>query len=92
MGTLQNQLPRLACQSMGGWATEDRVDWIRRIAAQMGYKGEKLSPAEWHAACDVARTSLAVQNADTLDEQLAGFGKIFEELVEAVQMLHTPED
>jgi hypothetical protein len=53
----------------------------------MGFEGKKLTPAEWHAVCDVARVALALQSADVLDEQLAGFGEILKELVEAVQGL-----
>jgi hypothetical protein len=89
MGTLFQQLPRTA--HVNGNGRLSQISWIREIAREMGYTGENLSPEQWHAVCDVARTSLAVQNADTMDEQLAGFGEIFKELVEAVQMLAPSE-
>jgi hypothetical protein len=47
--------------------------------------GEKLTSAQWHAACDAVRTALAIQNADVLDEQLAGFGEILQELCAAIR-------
>ena len=67
--------------------------WIREIAEEMGFNVAKgLTPAEWHAVCDVARTALALQNADVLDEQLAGFGEILQELVEAIRELAPARD
>jgi hypothetical protein len=81
MGTLFEQRPRQD-------TFKTRIWWIQGIAEEMGFKGEKLTPAEWHAVCDVARTALALQNADVLDEQLAGFGEILQELVCAIEGLN----
>jgi hypothetical protein len=46
---------------------------------------ELMEPADWHALCDLVRTAIAVQNADIQDEQLAGFGEILQNLVEAIR-------
>jgi hypothetical protein len=55
------------------------------MVVEMFGEKERFTPAEWHAACDVVRTELAVLSADVLDEQLAGFGEILKELVEAIE-------
>jgi len=80
MGTLFDQPPRQ--ESVNGY-----VYTVRRVAAEMGYALDTIKPAEWHAACDVVRTALALQTADALDEQLAGFGEILKELVAAIEKL-----
>jgi hypothetical protein len=77
MGTLFDQQPRQ--ESISSY-----VHTVRRVAAEMDYDLNTIKPAEWHAACDVVRTALALQTADTLDEQLAGFGEILKELVAAI--------
>jgi hypothetical protein len=79
MGTLLNQRPRY--ETLG---TMGVPEFVWSIAKEMGFKREKMTPAEWHAVCDVARTALALQSADVFDEQLAGFGEILKELVEAL--------
>jgi hypothetical protein len=79
MGTLFDQRPRSEALTFG-------VVW--EAARDMGLDPNKgLTPAEWHAACDVARTGLAAQNADIFDEQLAGFGELLKELVAAIEGL-----
>jgi hypothetical protein len=85
MGTLFEQKHRTA--SLSAYAKE-----VKSVAHNMGLDPDNLTPAEWHAACDVLRTGLAIQNADVLDEQLAGFGKILIDLVEAIQMLKGDSD
>ena len=49
--------------------------------------GDKMTPAQWYAAYDVARTALAIQSADILDEQLAGFGEILRSINWAIDGL-----
>ena len=62
------------------------MESIHHSAGRFGFP-ENMSPAEWHALCDLTRTALAVQSADILDEQLAGFGNILDKLVEALNQL-----
>jgi hypothetical protein len=77
MGTLFDQPPR-----------QDSLKYyvcsITETAELMGYSTGKMTPAQWHAACDVTRAALAIQNADRLDEQLAGFGEILRDIGGAI--------
>ena len=80
MGTLSDQRPR----------TETLETYFIQVGKALDYmevKRDKATPAQYHAACDIVRTALAVQSADTLDEQLAGFGEIAQSLVSAVEGL-----
>jgi hypothetical protein len=46
-----------------------------------------IGTPDWRDSCDLTRTALAVQSADIQDEQLAGFGNILNNLVEAINQL-----
>jgi hypothetical protein len=74
LGTLFNQQPRQ--EYLGGNA----ITWLLGVMERNGFDPKK--PAEVHAFCDLMRTALAIQSADTLDEQLGGFGEILQEFVE----------
>lgn len=74
MGTLFNQRPRQ--ETLSSYFHE-----IEKALELMNVHGP-LTPAQWHAACDIVRTALAIQSADALDEQLGGLGAIVQELVE----------
>ena len=76
MGTLFSQAARWEGLGAAG---------IEGVAVEMFPKAGELTPEQWHAACDVARTSLTVQSADAFDEQFAGFGEIAIRLVEALE-------
>ena len=73
MGTLFDQSPRQE-------TLDNYVHTIRSIARNAGFDTDNMTPAEWHAACDLARTALAIQSADALDEQLAGLGHILQQI------------
>lgn len=77
MGTLFDQPARQ--DYLGGSA----VSWLQSGMRDSGYDPKK--PADVHAFCDLMRTAIAIQSADVLDEQLAGFGEILQSLVEAIQ-------
>jgi hypothetical protein len=77
MGTLHNQPARQE-------HLKYYVSSIAAVAKQIGYNPDKMTPAQWHVACDVARTALAIQNADALDEQLSGFGEILHSMSESI--------
>ena len=82
MGTLFNQSPRQDSLH------KHYVNDVGRVLRDdMGLDSSKASPAQWHAACDIARTALAVQSADVLDEQLAGFGELLQRLIEVLDDL-----
>jgi hypothetical protein len=74
MGTLLNQKPRQ--DYLGG----DAITWLMETMRQNGFDPEKRDDV--HAFCDLMRTALAIQSADALDEQLAGFGEILSAYVE----------
>ena len=44
----------------GQESLESYVRPITRIAGQMGYDPDAMTPVQWHAACDVTRTALAI--------------------------------
>jgi hypothetical protein len=62
-------------------------EWVKDFARNIAKDRNSPTLAEYHAACDILRTALAVQSADVLDEQLGGFGRIAESLVEAVNQI-----
>jgi hypothetical protein len=79
MGTLDTQPPR-------GQSLENCFHYATAALRFMGIpEDKKPTAAEWHAACDIVRTALAVQSADVLDEQLAGFGGILESIAAALR-------
>lgn len=82
MGTLFDQPER--SKWLGGTA----IEWLVHGMRDSGFDPKK--PSEVHAFCDLMRTALAIQSADTLDEQLAGFGEILQSLVEAINGLQEP--
>ena len=59
------------------------MDGIQMDAKRFGFP-EEMTPEEWHALCDLTRTALAIQSADVLDEQLAGFGEILQGINETL--------
>jgi len=70
-----------------------RQDTLLRYAITIGKVGREifhdgcngeLTETQWHVACDVTRTALAIQNADVRDEQLADLGKLLESLSDAL--------
>ncbi len=67
MATVYDQPPRQQTLSRG----HDEVwDWVRKY---MGVSEPKhVTPEQWQAAAAVVRTSLAIQSADALDEQISG--------------------
>jgi hypothetical protein len=67
MATLFDQPPRQ--ETLAG-------HWIRARAGEFGFSLDTMTAADWRALCDIVRTALAIQNADTQDEQLAGFGQL----------------
>lgn len=71
MGTLFNQSPR--------YKSLRAVD---QLVNDMFGEKDLYSPEEWRAAIELAKYNLALQSADVLDEQLAGFGEILERFVE----------
>jgi hypothetical protein len=79
MGTLFDQKPRQ--DYLGGGA----IVWLMSTMRENGFDPKK--PDDVHAFCDLMRTALAIQSADTLDEQLAGFGEILEKIAEALSAL-----
>jgi hypothetical protein len=81
MGTLFNQRPRQD-------TLESYISTVEYAVRTLGFKREKMTPADWHVVCDVARTALAIQNADAMDEQLAGFGEILQTIAENVRSDH----
>ena len=83
MGTLFDQPERQ--KYLGGTA----VEWLTSGMREHGFDSKK--PADVHAFCDLMRTALAIQSADVLDEQLAGFGEILQSLVEAINNLKDEE-
>ena len=78
MGTLFDQSPRQ--ETLDSYAHT-----IRSIARNAGFDTDNMTPAEWHAACDLARTALAIQSADALGEQLAGLGHILQQIAGAIE-------
>jgi hypothetical protein len=76
MGTLFDQRPR-------GETLLQVMESIQFSRGRFGFP-EVMTPADWHALCDLTRTALAVQSADVLDEQLGGFGDILNNLVAAL--------
>jgi hypothetical protein len=78
MGTLYHQRPR----------TETLHSYMHSISRALEFMkvptNRKPTPAEWHAACDMVRTALAIQSADALDEQLCGFGLILDRIASAL--------
>jgi hypothetical protein len=76
MGTLGNQPPR-----------DPSIGHILKIIKEMGWKFDTMTPEKWHAACEVTRTALAIENADALDEQLGGFGEILNRLCDVIEGL-----
>jgi hypothetical protein len=79
MGTLFSQSPRGEKLSNG----------FHHVRAALRFMEVPINrpptPAEWSAACDLVRAALAVQSADVLDEQLAGFGSILERISDALR-------
>ena len=80
MGTLFSQPPREERLLRWGAGSIARALEIMQIPDT-----RKPTPAEWHAACDIVRTALAVQSADAQDEQLAGFGEILVRIADALR-------
>ena len=76
MGTLFDQRPR-------GETLLQIMEGIQLTRGRFGFP-EEMTPADWHALCDLTRTALAVQSADVLDEQLGGFGDILNNLIMAL--------
>jgi hypothetical protein len=76
MGTLFDQPPR-------GESLGKIMRGLHMQAADFGFP-DPMTPADWHAFCDLVRTALVVQSADIFDEQLGGFGDILNRLVEAL--------
>lgn len=83
MGTLFNQPERQAY--LGGNA----LVWLLGIMHEHDFDPKK--PNDVHAFCDLMRTALAIQSADALDEQLAGFGELLQSLIEAINGLQERE-
>ena len=79
MGTLSGQKPR---QESVHKYTHDVVEVLRDV---VGTDPGVATPADWHAACDVLRTAFLIQDGDARDEQLSGFGGLFEELIAALR-------
>jgi hypothetical protein len=79
MGTLFNQRPRQETLMEGYLST------VRYALLEMGVQPEHATPDQWIAACEIVKAALAVQNADALDEQLAGFGELLRDLIEAIK-------
>lgn len=80
MGTLFDQPPRQ--ESL------DRLfSYVERKAREIAVKADFPTNAEYHVACDMIRTALAVQSADVLDEQLGGFGHILERIADSLEKI-----
>jgi len=81
MGTLQHQNPRV--DTIQGY-----VSTLGNIAEQMyPHKMQRdLQPEEWHAVAAITQAALAIQSADALDEQLAGFGEILGHIADCLIM------
>ena len=73
MATLFDQPPRQDALSL-------YVSWVHTNGVDLGF--DMKDPKQVHAACDLIRTALAIQNADTLDEQLGGFGELLRDFVD----------
>ncbi len=77
MGTLFDQPPR-----------QDRMrSYVATVGStldQMYPDVEDVTPEMWTAAAAVTQAALSVQSADTMDEQLAGFGEILQRLPDAI--------
>ena len=75
MGTLFNQEPRQH-------KLDSYVNTIARILERdLGKDPDNTTPEWWVAAAKVAEAATRLQNADCLDEQLAGFGEILQDAV-----------
>lgn len=79
MGTLFNQRPRQ--ESIESYARS-----ITCIADDLWPKQkEPYTPDQIIAAAKVAEVALKLQSADVFDEQLAGFGELFKELISVLE-------
>jgi hypothetical protein len=76
MGTLFNQRPREECARLH----IDNV--LRQIAYIIDKPLDKLNVEELRVGVEVVRLAHAVQGADALDEQLAGFGQILKDFLD----------
>jgi hypothetical protein len=76
MGTLFDQKPRQ--EGIQGYCLE-----VSEILDRYGWSNNP-TPEQVTAACRVLEVGIKLQNADVLDEQLAGFGKIIQSLVDAI--------
>ena len=80
MGTLSSQPERQP-------GLINTFDWVRDFARKIAKDRNSPTLAEYHAACDILRTALAVQSADVLDEQLGGFGQILERISDSLEKI-----
>src|SRR5262245_7777284 len=76
MGTLFEQQPR-----------DQKLTSVDEYCRRMFGEKDEYTPDEWRAAIEMAKYRLAVQSADVLDEQLAGFAELAIRLIEAVDRI-----
>jgi hypothetical protein len=77
MGTLFNQQPR-------GEHLLSHVYYIRQVLKDdFGVDPYEATPGQWMAACRVVEVASKLQTADVFDEQLAGFGELIREFINA---------
>lgn len=76
MGTLFDQAERQK------YLGSNAIPWLMTIMRENGFDPKKRDDV--HAFCDLMKTALAIQNADALDEQLAGFGEILSRLSDGI--------
>ena len=82
MGTLFDQPDRQRYLGNGA------IPWLLATMRDNGFDPKKRDDV--HAFCELMRTALAIQSADVLDEQLAGFGEILQSIVSAINDLQEP--
>jgi hypothetical protein len=77
MGTLFAQRPR---QEKLGQYTGEVWNVLKEMMERQGLEWSDVTPDHWRAAAAVTEAGLRIQSADVLDEQLAGFGELLEDL------------
>lgn len=89
MGTLSSQPARDYLRVSPGMVTSFLKDAVK-IANECGVTVSDVIEAERVLQMD-RQNSLSVRNGDVLDEQLAGFGELIRELIDAVRELKGSE-
>ena len=79
MGTLFDQVSRQR-------SIDSYVSTVIGVAHELWPDDKTYTPAQYEAAARVAEAALKIQNADVLDEQLAGFGEILRDFVSALDL------